>query len=287
MSWLSYIALGVVMDCLPMSARVRLAVASRDARAVVASHGMDEVARPVQDIAAWAMLFPRGTSLKICSTSMGLHALPASLQHLLVDGASDMTDDVLTRLPNLRSLMLAGCTRVRGEAFARMPHLRQLTLYTCTALTRDAMHGLPISRLDIAYFHALDDAVLVRMPNLTHLTVGYCNYISEHALDNLTGLRSLKIMNCPNVFALPRLRSLHVLDLTATFMRDSHLFNHPALRTLHIERCSGVTGASFSHLTQLECVTVLDSVDVQFSALSHLPATARILYKSHDIQYVR
>jgi F-box/leucine-rich repeat protein 13 len=205
------------------------------------------------------------------------------LRTLKIENNSVVTDTSLRVLGrgcrDLQLLHLAGCSRLSDKGLVelkRLKRLQVLNIADCTRVSdlgvRHIMEGASSSvlrELNLTNCQKLSDISLLRLtpgcPALTHLSLSYCEHISD------TGVE-----------LLGKLPHLYSLDLTGCGITDhgvASLHNNPRLRHLGLAELPDITDDGIKRMC---CeLALLESLDISECELISSLALQAIAYHCH------
>lgn len=221
----------------------------------------------------------------------GLSSHPLTSLNLTGSQVSDNDLSHLGGLP-LTDLNLSCCLTLTDTG---LQHLIRLSLATlnlnwCSLLSDNGLRHLanmPLTKLSLSHCTNITNGGLqhLTLMPLTTLSLSGCYCITDEGLQTLTNLplTNLDVSGCLRLLdiSLSRFR-LKSLDISKCFLTDAGLQSlsqsSPALTSLSVSHCQGITDAGLSTLAQLpltllhlsSCPTV---TDVGIRALSAMPLT--------------
>ncbi|CAN6720180.1 unnamed protein product [Malus baccata var. baccata] len=170
-------------------------------------------------------------------------------------------------LGKLKFINLRGCEYLEETPdFTKVPNLERLIFVGCSSLVEvhpSILTHTNLALLDLSWCHRLTILPSIRMQSLETLEL-------SSSINNLMGLRYLKLKDCKELKSLPsviRMRSLKTLDLSGCSSLE--MFPEISLTTLDLFGCSSLK--MFPKIFQV--IAILSELNLSGSKLKELPSS--------------
>lgn len=171
---------------------------------------------------------------------------------------------------NITSIEIDGCKEIEDHAFENFPNLTYLKLKSCDKLTDSLMKYLTVcanlKSLELEDIPDIDGKGFTYLSSLSSMSLTACK-IKYKYLDDLPGLKKLKIMGC-------------------NYISDNDIIHLRNVTKLYIKSCNNITGKTFWYLKNLRSLKLLECKNIIQSECKYLSHLDRLCIDScHDITY--